>query len=123
MIVADTSIWIHHLRKPDRQFSSLLAAGVVLVHPFVAGELACGSLPNRAALLADLALLPQAPVAAHAEVLGMIERYALGGRGMGWVDVHLLASTLLAGRSQLWTRDRRLRGIAGELGLTAALYA
>ncbi len=122
MIVADTSIWIDHLRKPDRQLSSLLAAGVVLVHPFVVGELACGTLPNRKVLLSALALLPQALVAAHGEVLGLVERYTLGGRGIGWIDMHLLASTLLTGRSQLWTRDRRLRGVAAELGLVSGKY-
>lgn len=117
MILADTSVWIDHLRRADRQLSAALAANVVLVHPFVIGELACGALPNRATLLAELAALPQAPVVAHAEVLGFVERYALGGRGIGWIDVHLLASALLAGRAQLWTRDRRLHGVAEELGI------
>jgi predicted nucleic acid-binding protein len=117
MILADTSIWIDHLRHPDARLAAQLAANVVLVHPFVIGELACGSLPNRSVLLAELAALPRAPLAAHEETLGLLERYALGGRGIGWIDMHLLASTLLAGRSWLWTRDRRLHAIADELGL------
>lgn len=117
MILADTSVWIDHLRRPDRQLSPALAANVVLVHPFVIGELACGALPNRATLLAELAALPQAPVVAHVEVLGLVERCALGGRGIGWIDVHLLASSLLAGHAQLWTRDRRLHAVAEELGV------
>ncbi|HEY8229976.1 MAG TPA: type II toxin-antitoxin system VapC family toxin [Rhodanobacteraceae bacterium] len=117
MILADTSVWIDHLRRPDRQLSAALAANVVLVHPFVIGELACGALPNHATLLAELAALPQAPAVAHAEVLGLVERFALGGRGIGWIDVHLLASALLAGHAQLWTRDRRLHAVAGEMGV------
>lgn len=95
---------------------------MVLVHPFVVGELACGMPPNRKGLLSALAPLPQALVAAHGEVLGLVERYALGGRGIGWIDLHLLASTLLTGRSRLWTRDRRLRDVAAELGLVSGKY-
>lgn len=117
MILADTSVWIDHLRRPERQLSAVLAANVALVHPFVIGELACGALPKHATLLAELSALPQAPVVAHAEVLGLVERYSLGGRGIGWIDVHLLASALLAGHSQLWTRDRRLQAVAEELGI------
>lgn len=117
MILADTSVWIDHLRRSDRQLSAALAANVVLVHPFVVGELACGALPNRATLLAELAALPQAPVVAHAEVLGLVERSALCGSGIGWIDVHLLASALLAGHARLWTRDRRLHAVAEELGI------
>lgn len=117
MILADTSIWIDHLRRPGARLTALLAANVVSVHPFVIGEFACGSLPNRAVLLAELADLPRAPLAAHAEALGLLERYDLGGCGIGWIDVHLLASTLLAGRSQLWTRDKRLHNIAREIGI------
>ena len=117
MILADTSVWIDHLRRSDRQLSAALAANVVLVHPFVIGELACAALPNRAVLLAKLAALPQAPVAAHAEVLALVERCALSGLGIGWIDVHLLASALLAGHAQLWTRDRRLHAAAKAMGI------
>lgn len=117
MILADTSVWIDHLRRSDRQLSAVLGANVVLVHPFVIGELACSAIPNRDVLLAELAALPQAPVAAHQEVLGLVERHALWGCGIGWVDAHLLASAMLAGRSRLWTRDKRLAAVADELGL------
>lgn len=117
MILVDTSVWIDHLRRSDTQLSAALAANVVLVHPFVAGELACGAIPNRNILLVELAALPQAPTAVHEEVLGLVERHALWGRGIGWVDAHLLASAMLSGRSRLWTRDKRLRVIADELGL------
>lgn len=117
MILVDTSIWTGHLRQRDQRLAEVLAMNVALVHPFVIGELACGSLPNHATLLVDLSLLPQALIAAHKEVLGFVERCELEGRGIGWIDVHLLASTMLAGRSQLWTRDKRLRAVAEELGV------
>lgn len=117
MILVDTSVWIDHLRSSDRQLSAALAANVVLVHPFVIGELACGAIPNRNILLTELAALPQAPAAVHEEVLGLVERHALWARGIGWMDAHLLASAMLAGRSRLWTRDKHLGVIADELGL------
>lgn len=88
-----------------------------MVHPFVIGELACGALPNRAVLLEQLARLPGAPLASRSETMGLIERHALAGRGIGWIDVHLLASAMLAGHAQLWTRDKRLHAVAVELGL------
>lgn len=118
MILVDSSVWIDHLRHPDRELSPLLAAGVVLCHPFVIGELACGSLPNPHQLVSWLADLPQAPVAAHTETLNFLFRNRLGGRGIGWIDMHLLASALLAGRVPLLTRDKRLRAAADELGLS-----
>lgn len=118
MILVDSSVWMDHLRRTDAELSALLAARVVLVHPFVMGEIACGSLPNRHQVLSELRALPRAPVAPHDEVLGFLDRFALGGRGIGWVDVHLLASTLLAGRALLLTRDKRLRAVAAELGLS-----
>lgn len=118
MILVDSSVWIDHLRRRDAELVALLDAGVVLCHPFVIGELACGHLPNRAGFFSELANLPSAPVAAHDEALGFLDRHALNGRGIGWVDVHLLASAYLAGRAPLLTRDKRLRAIAGELGLS-----
>lgn len=118
MILVDTSVWIDHLRRSDARLAAFLAAGVVMTHPFVIGELACGWLPQRKALLADLAELPTAPVASHEEALDLLDRHQLVGRGIGWVDVHLVAAAMLAGRAPLWTRDRRLRKIAGELGLS-----
>ena len=119
MILVDSSVWIDHLRRRDAELVALLNAGVVMCHPFVIGELACGNLPNRESLLAELANLPGAPVAAHDEAMAFVDRHALTGRGIGWVDAHLLASAYLAGHAPLLTRDKRLRAVAGDLGLCA----
>ena len=118
MILVDSSVWIDHLRHPDAGLSACLEAGVVLCHPFVIGELACGHLRRRTHLLAELALLPEAPVAAHAEALDFLERHALHGRGVGWADTHLLASTALARQARLWTHDKRLAAVASEIDLS-----
>jgi predicted nucleic acid-binding protein len=118
VILVDSSVWIDHLRRKDAELVVLLEAGVVLCHPFVIGELACGNLSNRASFLAELANLPVAPMASHDDALSFLNRHALTGGGIGWVDVHLLASAFLAGRAPLLTRDKRLRAIAGELGLS-----
>lgn len=115
MILVDTSVWIDHLRKGDAELARTLEAGEVLAHPFVIGELACGNLANRNAILALLRTLPPAPVATGDEVMGFIERRKLMGRGIGYIDVHLLASVALTRESRLWTRDKRLAAIADEL--------
>jgi len=94
-----------------------LSGGLVLMHPFVAGELACGNLKNRAAVLSDLHALPPAILASNAEVLRFIEDRRLWGRGLGWIDLHLLASAVLSA-SEFWTLDRRLAHAARELGLS-----
>ncbi len=117
MILADTSVWVDHLRAGDQALAARLEAGVVLTHPFVIGELALGHLRQREILLKALADLPQATVATDVEVLHLIERHALTGRGIGYVDVHLLAAVLLTPGVELWTRDRRLLGVAVHLGL------
>lgn len=88
------------------------------MHPFVLGELACGHLGNRAVVLSLLANLPEVPVATDAEALSFIDRYALMGKGIGYVDVHLLASTALTGHASLWTLDKRLAAAASMLGLS-----
>lgn len=118
MVLVDTSVWIDHLRKGDAALRAALQAGQVLMHPFVIGELACGNLNNRAGLLALLRDLPSAPVATDTEALGFLDRHALMGRGIGYLDVHLLASTALANPARLWTRDKRLAKVAGYLNLT-----
>lgn len=118
MILVDSSVWIDHLRRRDAQLVTLLEAGIVMCHAFVIGELACGHFPARATFLAELTNLPAAPVAAHDEAMVFVDRHALAGRGIGWVDAHLLASAFLAGRAPLLTRDKRLRAIAAELGLS-----
>lgn len=115
MILVDTSVWIDHLRRPERELIRLLSDGDVLCHPFVVGELACGHLKRRVTFLAGLSRLPTAPLATHAEALAFVERHALSGRGIGWTDAHLLASATLAGASRLWTRDKRLRSVAQAL--------
>lgn len=117
MILVDTSVWVDHLRKADPRVVELLEGGEVLVHPFVLGELACGNLRHRAEVLGLLARLPVAPIATDAETLRFIERRRLMGRGIGYLDAHLLAATALAAPAHLWTRDRRLAGVAEELGL------
>ena len=117
MILADTSIWIDHLRTEEPDLVSLLKAGQVLVHPMVIGELACGNLPDRDAVLGLLGGLPLIPPAADYEVLFFIEQRQVMGRGLGYVDVHLLAAATLAQSVQLWTRDRRLADVARDLGL------
>lgn len=116
MIVVDTSVWVAHLRGDDLGLAPRLDAVEVLGHPFVTGELACGSLKDRPAVLALLDRLPPAPEAYDAEVRELIERRRLHGRGVGWVDAHLLASALLAD-APLWTLDRRLRDVAEALGI------
>ncbi|MFQ5463241.1 MAG: type II toxin-antitoxin system VapC family toxin [Phycisphaerae bacterium] len=118
MMLVDTSVWVHHFRYGSSELVALLEVGVVASHPFVIGELACGTMKNRSEVLALLARLPGVEVATHAEVLSMIERQELMGRGIGWVDMHLLASSMLS-RVVLLTKDRRLREVATELGLAA----
>ena len=114
MILVDTSVWVDHLRRGDPQLQGLLDGGRVLVHPFVVGELACGTLADRATVIDLLQALPQATVADVDEVLGFVVRHELHGKGIGYVDLHLLASAALSHDAQLWTRDRRLR-IAASL--------
>lgn len=117
MILVDTSVWIDHLRHGDSGLAAELEAGGVLVHPFIVGELACGTLINRSEVLALLQALPQAMVAGDQEVLAFIESRNLMGRGVGYVDAHLLASVVLDGTAKLWTRDRRLAAVAADLPL------
>ena len=116
MILVDTSVWVDHLQRGDAELAGLLERGSVVVHPFVVGELACGSLADRATVLELLQDMPMAVVAESDEVLGFIERHRLHGRGIGYVDVHLLASTALTRGATLWTRDLRLRAAAEALG-------
>jgi predicted nucleic acid-binding protein len=115
MIVVDTSVWVDHLRAGDDGLVALLEQGRVLVHPFVIGEIACGILADRAETLDLLTNMPAAPCAEHREVLVFIEQHRLYGRGIGYVDAHLLASVALGPGSMLWTRDRRLHSTAAAL--------
>ena len=119
MMLVDTSVWVDHLRQGDAGLAAALQTLQVSVHPFVAGELACGNLRARAEVLGLLQSLPPAPVATDKEVLAFIDAHALMGRGIGYIDVHLLAAARLAGMT-LWTRDKSLQAIASELGLAHA---
>jgi predicted nucleic acid-binding protein len=121
VILIDTSVWIEHLRSASAILTELLGDGEVLGHPFVLGELALGNLRQRDEILRMLRRLPQTTSASHREVLQFIEREALFGRGVGYVDAHLLAAVRLTAGSKLWTRDRRLQAVAARLGLAAAL--
>jgi predicted nucleic acid-binding protein len=120
VILADTSIWVDHLRAGNAMLASLLNTGMVLTHPFVIGELALGNLRQRKAVLASLSDLPLAVVATDAEVLGFIDRHVLSGSGVGYLDAHLLAAALLTARAELWTNDRRLHDVANALGISMA---
>jgi predicted nucleic acid-binding protein len=121
VILVDASVWIDHLRAGNERLTALLDAGEVLGHSFVTGEVALGNLRQRDAVLSDLRDLPQATVASDEEVLQLIGRQALFGRGIGYVDAHLLAAVRLTADTKLWTRDRRLQTVAAELGLAAML--
>ena len=117
MILVDTSVWVDHLRVSDRALAALLDSQGVLTHPFVIGELALGNLRRREVVLDALSDLPRARVATDAEILHFIAGHALFGRGIGYVDAHLLAAARLTAGAQLWTRDKRLHGVAVQLGL------
>ena len=117
MIPADTSVRVDHLRAGDKALGTLLDAGMVLAHHIVIGELALGNLRQREIVLQALADLPHASVATDAAVLHFIEHHALFGRGIGYVDVHLLAAVKLTAGAELWTNDRRLHGVAIQMGL------
>ena len=117
MILVDTSVWVEHLRHGLPRLATLLQAGEVLIHPWVIGELACGNLRNRSQVLGLLQGLPAATVASDAEVLLLIEGDRLMGRGIGYIDTHLLASARLS-HCRLWTQDRHLAAVALEQGLT-----
>ena len=116
MILVDTSVWVEHLRHGLPRLATLLQEGEVMIHPWVIGELACGNLHNRQQVLELLQGLPMATVASDTEVLLLIERERLMGRGIGYVDAHLLASARLS-HCRLWTQDSRLAAVAQEQGL------
>ena len=117
MILVDTAVWIDHLRTGNATLAQLLNGSVVLAHPWVIGELALGNLSNRQEILGLLHGLPQATVAQDDEVLELIERDALHGAGIGYVDAQLLAASRLTRDTRLWTTDKRLSAVAARLGL------
>ena len=116
MVLVDTSVWVEHLRKGEASLKELLERNMALTHPCVIGELACGAIANRPRILKDLTALPRATPATNDEALHLIQERRLWGRGIGWVDVQLLASALLS-NCRLWTLDEKLNLAAREAGV------
>ena len=116
MVLVDTSVWVAHLRRGHIGLEALLSEGHVVCHPFIVGELACGNLKNRSEILSLLQALPLATPAEHEEVMQFIENYSLMGKGLGYIDMHLLASAILS-RVPLWTLDKKLKQVSLKLGL------
>lgn len=114
MILPDSSVWIDHLRIADPVLARLLGSQLVRTHPFIVGELAAGTLARRAQVLSSLNDLPGLPQAEHNEVMVLLDRHHLAGRGLGWIDLHLLTACRISGAS-LWSHDKRLAKIAHEL--------
>jgi len=121
MILADTTIWIDHFRSPDPELQRRLSNDEIVMHPFVVGELALGPLPDRRKVLAYLDHLPQMLPAQQSEVRQMVETRSMHNRGIGLIDAHLIAATLIEAGTQLWTRDGSLRRVARRLGILANL--
>ena len=118
-MLVDTSVWIDHFRRGNADLEYLLDEGRVLTHPLVIGELSCGSMGGRTEVLRLMEDLPSSVVASHEEALAFVERHRLNGSGLGWIDIHLLASARLS-HDSLWSLDQRLRKAAVQLGLTRA---
>lgn len=116
-LLVDTSVWVNHFRVGDEVLVNALALDVVMMHPMVLGELACGTPPSRTQTLTDLGRLQPAQQASLAEVMAFIEREALFGQGCGFVDLTLLASTLLTPGAELWTLDKRLCALADRFAV------
>jgi predicted nucleic acid-binding protein len=117
MVLVDTNVWINHFRKTDAELVANLNTGSVVCHPFIIGELACGNLQNRKEILELFQSLPPSPTVESDELLTFIESNSLMGKGLGYVDMHLLASAVLAG-IELWTNDRRLRLVSQDIGIS-----
>ena len=118
-LLVDTSVWVDHLRKGDPLLAEALVDHRVAMHPHILGEIALGALKNSRTVLSLLENLPQASSATDREVQTFVERRGLFGRGIGYVDAHLLAATSLAPGLAIWTRDKRLMGVASDLNLLA----
>ncbi|MYB38657.1 MAG: type II toxin-antitoxin system VapC family toxin [Gammaproteobacteria bacterium] len=117
MILADTSVWIDHLNRPDDRMTALVDAGQVLLHSLVIGEVALGNMANRRPRIAELRKLPKIEELDNDTVIAKIEEHELMGRGIGFVDAHLICSALERDGTRLWTHDRRLHEVADELGV------
>ena len=121
MILVDTSVWIDHIDRSEPILVNLLLHDRVRIHPYVIGEISLGSLRDRSTVLRALNDLPRVPIATPDEVFYLIEQQQLVSRGIGYVDVSLLASARLEPGVTIWTRDKRLKIIADELALSAVL--
>ncbi len=118
MILVDTSVWIDHLHKGVSRLAEVLENQDVVTHPFVIGELACGELKKRREVLDLLSELPSSVAATDDEVLQFIEDHRMMGKGLSYIDVHLLASVMLTENARLWTRDKRLGAVAAKLRIS-----
>lgn len=116
MMLADTSVWIDHFRRSNAYLAQSLAAGEIVCHSFVVGELATGMMRNRTEIIGLMRNLMQLPVAGEDEFLWMIETHGLFDKGIGFVDVHLLVACLKSG-VPLWTLDKRLKHVAESMGV------
>lgn len=116
-VLVDTSVWVGHFKQHNEALVALLLAGWVVCHPRVVLEVACGIRPQRQPIIGMLGELETSPVATPVELLTLLERQAIFGRGCGFVGLSLLASALLGQQTLLWTLDKRLNAIAQELGL------
>ena len=116
MVLVDTSVWVAHLRAGNKEVAALLNNGKVMCHPLIVGELACGNIKNRAAILSLLQVLPMAVQVENEEVLQFIEANSLMGKGLGYVDMHLSASAVLSG-VPIWTLDKNLARVIEKLNI------
>lgn len=114
MVLVDTSVWVSHLRDGNSRLQKFLEDCRVVTHPFIIGELACGNINNRAEIISLMQSLPPLDVIEHEELLLFIEHNQMMGKGLGFVDVHLVASALLAG-IPLWTHDKKLKQACSRL--------
>ena len=123
MILVDTTVWIDHLRKAEPDLQNLLDTGKVLMHSMIIGELACGHLPNRREFIGKLNSMPAIEECDLPDVLAMIDSRSLMGRGIGFIDAHLICSVLNRNDATLWTRDGRLKDVAEDLGIAHSASA
>jgi predicted nucleic acid-binding protein len=120
-VLVDTSVWVEHFRRPNRALAELLLVGEAFSHPLVLGEIACGTPPNRVQTLIDLGDLPQVQQATVRETIALIDRHSLFGRGVGLVDLQLLASALITPNVTLWTIDKKFHALAVAFGKQARI--
>ena len=123
MILVDSSIWVDHFRATDAKLSQMLHAKRVLCHPFIIGEIMMGTPANRKGILKELRRLPEAIQSTDREVIDLVERHALYGLGIGYVDAHLIASLALTQQAMLWTRDRRMHLAAERINLASGAFS